>query len=109
MPLAPRVKDEFEFEDDDRMKGDELDALVGDMFSRMELLSAVEKGDGASFGVKDATCAANDELDGMVFKDDTGDAQISLPKMFPFVAAMWPLFIELFGSEGRKVDTGNVP
>ena len=109
MPLAPRVNDEFEFEDEDRIKGEEVDALVGDMFSWMELLSAVEKGDGASFGVKDATCAANDELDGMVFKDDTGDAQISLPKMLPFVAAICPLVIELFGKEGRKVDTGNVP
>ena len=109
MPLTPRVKDEFEFEDEDLMNGDEVDALVGDMFSWMELLSAVENGDGTSFGVKDATCAANDELDGMVFKDDTGDAQISLPKMFPFVAVMCPLFIELFGNEGRNVDTGNVP
>ena len=91
------------------MNGDEVDALVGDIFSWMELLSAVENGDGASFWVKDDTCAAKDELDGMVFNDDTGDAQISLPKMFPFDAAMCPLFIELLGNEGRKVDTGNVP
>ena len=40
LPLAARVNEEFELDDEDRMKGDEVDVLLGDMFSWMELFSA---------------------------------------------------------------------
>ena len=50
--LVLRVKDEFEFEDEDRMKGDELDVWLGDVFPYKELFSETAS-DGASFRGKD--------------------------------------------------------